>query len=57
MFVFKLLEFFKVSEDEDVGVLDFFWNLVVFDLGVFKKKYKDLVMVCRNEVEILYVIY
>lgn len=37
MFVFKLLEFFKVSEDEDVGVLDFFWNLVVFDLGVLKK--------------------
>lgn len=55
MFVFKLLEFFKVSEDEDVGVLGFFWNLVVFDLGVLK--YKDLVIVCRNEVEILYLIY
>lgn len=54
MFVFKLLEFFKVSEDEDVGVLGFFWNLVVFDLGVLKNK--DLVIVW-NEVEILYVIY
>lgn len=38
MSALKSLESSKVSEDEDVGVLNFFWNSAVPDLGAFKKK-------------------
>lgn len=37
MSALKSPESSKVSEDEDVGVLNFFWNSAVPDLGALKK--------------------
>lgn len=50
MSALKSPESSKVSEAKDVGVLDFFWNSSVHDLGALKK-----INVCygRNEAETL----
>lgn len=55
MSALKSPESSKVSEDEDVGVLGFFWNSAVPDLGALKNK--DLAIVRRNEAETLHAIY